>query len=544
MTPRNKRIWLSQLLLSGFLVVLSLSALRGTVASTSERKNGNRTQEDDLTFSQTKQLLAPAGQNGDQFGRAVDIEGDIGVIGSPGETGPGGSPDQGSVYVFARNQGGANNWGLIKRITASDGFDNDAFGSSISLSGDILVVGAQLDDVGTATDQGSAYVFYRNQGGPDNWGEIKHLTASDGVLADEFGKSVTISGDTIIVGANLDNNGAIVDQGSAYIFERNQGGTDNWGETRKLTASDGASGDQFGWAVSLDGDTVIVSADEDDFGASTSQGSAYIFQRDQGGPGNWGQVQKIFASDGAAGDLFGFSVSLDNNTVVVGSLSDDVGAVSGQGSAYVFDRNTGGANNWGQTKKLIALDGALNDFLGRSVCVDGDEIIIGADADDIGANNEQGSAYTFERNNGGVENWGQSQKLTGSGGGAGDNFGVGVAVDGTTAIVGAWLDDVSVTNQGSAFVFKAGTLTASSVPVAGRVSSSTGAGLARATIYLSDQNGNTRIAQSNPFGFYSFDDVRTGQTYVISVSAKGYQFQQRVVTVNDAVNDLDFSADP
>ncbi len=188
----------------------------------------------------------------------------------------------------------------VAKLTASDGAGGDEFGFSVAVSGDTLVVGAYRDDRGANGNQGSAYVFQRNQGGADQWGQVRQLTASDGAASDQFGSSVAVSGDTVVVGAYLDDVGTNADQGSAYVFQRNQGGADEWGQVRQLTASDGTASDHFGFSVAVSGDTVVVGA--------YRNGSAYVFQRNQGGADEWGQVKQLTASGGAAADRFGYSV--------------------------------------------------------------------------------------------------------------------------------------------------------------------------------------------------------------------------------------------
>jgi len=278
------------------------------------------------------------------------------------------------------------------KLTASDGAASDYFGWSVALSGDTALVGADNNDDDGA-NSGSAYIFERNNSGADNWGEVKKLTASDGAAGDIFGYSVGLSGDTALVGAWGDDSG----QGAAYLFERNTGGVDNWGEVAKLTASDGAASDSFGSSVSLSGDTALVGAPYND-----TFGSAYIFKRNSGGVDNWGQTKIITASDSAAGDEFGSSVALSGDTALVGAyFDDDDGANSG--SAYIFERNDGGADNWGEVKKLTASDAAAGDDFGRSVALDGDTALVGA-RDGDGAIADSGSAYIFERNSGGADN--------------------------------------------------------------------------------------------------------------------------------------------
>ena len=131
-------------------------------------------------------------------------------------------------------------------------------------------------------------------GGPSNWGLAKKLIAADAAAADNFGRSVAIDGNRLVVGADDDDTGAENNHGSAYIFERHAGGMENWGQTRKLGASDAATNDRFGQSVGIDGDAVIVGAPLDDIAGGTDQGSAYIFSQNAGGGDNWGQVAKLF----------------------------------------------------------------------------------------------------------------------------------------------------------------------------------------------------------------------------------------------------------
>jgi hypothetical protein len=393
------------------------------------------------------------GANNDWFGESVSISGYTVVIGAPADE-IGAIAGQGSAYIFKRNQGGPDNWGLVVKLTASNGSAQDQFGKCVSISGDTIAVGAPYDDVGVNNDQGSVYVFNRNQGGADNWSEITNITAFDGAADDYFGSSVLISGDRIVVGAPCDDVGANDDQGSAYIFERNQGGADNWGEVAKLTASNGEFNDQFGSSVSISGDTIIVGALIDDVGANIDQGSAYIFERNQGGGDNWGEVANLTATDGAADDRFGVSVSISGDRVVVGSSWDNVGANGHQGSAYVFERNQGGADNWGEVTKLTATDGVSEDYFGSTVSICGDKIVVGVYLNNIGGNIDQGSAYVFERNQGGADNWGEVTNVTAYDGLGGDRFGISVSISGNTILVGSYYDDVGVGgNQGSAYIY-------------------------------------------------------------------------------------------
>jgi uncharacterized repeat protein (TIGR01451 family) len=187
-------------------------------------------------------------------------------------------------------------------------------------------------------NSGSAYIFQRNQGGADNWGQVQKVSGTDSAGNDYFGSSVSIHGDTVIAGANGDNE-AGNSSGSAYIFERNQGGADNWGQVQKIVPDDGNTNGNFGWAVTMSSNTAVVGAIGSD-DAGNFSGAAYIFERNQGGAENWGQVQKLVPADAAADDYFGSSASISNDKVIIGAhLDDDVGSDSG--SAYVYYMQAG-----------------------------------------------------------------------------------------------------------------------------------------------------------------------------------------------------------
>jgi uncharacterized protein (TIGR03437 family) len=427
-------------------------------------------------WGEVKRLTASDGVGGDLFGFAVRISGDAVVVGALRD-----DSLRGSAYVFERNTGGADNWGQVKKLIASDGAANDQFGYAVGISGDLIVAGSPIDDSG----RGSAYVYERNKGGANNWGEVKKLTASDGIAEDGFGFANAISGSTIIVGAGAADAG----RGLCYIFERNKGGADNWGEVRRLSASDGVSDDAFGASTAISGDTVIVGATGDD----GSRGAAYIYQRNKGGGDNWGEVKKLTSSDGTASDVLGIFVAVNGDTVTTGARGDD----SNRGAVYIYERNRGGAENWGEIGKLQASDGVADDSF-ASVGISGNAIVVGARGDEankgsayiflgradqwiqqrkttasdgvandrfgnvaisndtlavsaIRAESARGSVYVFERNRGGGDNWGQVKKVTPSDGVAGDQFGISIGLSGDTLVIGAITDPFA---RASAYIFE------------------------------------------------------------------------------------------
>ena len=400
------------------------------------------------TWGQVARISASDGAHDDSFGYSVAISGGTVVVGAPGDSDNG--SDSGSAYVFDRNEGGVDGWVEVAKITASDGADDDYFSYSVSISGDTVVVGAYRDD-DNGSDSGSATISDRNEDGADAWGQVTKKVAPDTLTArgDSFGYSVSISGDTVVVGAFGDDDNGL-NSGSAYVFDRYQGGADTWGQVAKIAASDGASHNYFGYSVSISGDTVVVGAYGDDDNGGFS-GSAYVFQRNEGGVDTWGQVAKIVASDGVNGDFFGYSVSISGDTVVVGAYGDDDNNMA-SGSAYVFGRNMGGADAWGQVEKITASDGVGGAFFGWAVAISGDTLVVGAwGDDDIGS--DSGSAYVFGRNKGGADTWRQVAKIVASDGVNGDFFGYSVSISGDTVVVGAYGDDDNGSISGSAYVF-------------------------------------------------------------------------------------------
>ncbi|MCB9787613.1 MAG: lamin tail domain-containing protein [Deltaproteobacteria bacterium] len=319
--------------------------------------------------------------------------------------------------------------GEAVELRASDGAEADVFGITVSVSGQTAVVGAPGDD-----DTGAAYVFVRSGGA---WTQQAKLTAPEVPTGRGFGGRVAISGDTVLVGAKADD-GADDASGAAYVFVRS-GAT--WTQQARLTASDGAASDWFGGWVALDGDTAVLGATGDD-DAGNASGSAYVFVRSGSA---WTQQAKLTASDGAAKDAFGWSVSVSGDTAVVGAWDDDDSG-SGSGSAYVFARS---GSTWTQQGKLTAPDGAFGDGFGWSVSVSGTTAVVGA-LRDYG-DGAAGSAYVFVRKS---SAWTMQQKLTASDAATGDAFGFSVSLSGGTIVVGAvWGDDDAGLDTGSAYVF-------------------------------------------------------------------------------------------
>ena len=373
--------------------------------------------------NEIQKLTASNASLGDHFGTSVHIRGDLMIIGA--NLDDDGGLNTGAAYVVGYDAK-TSQWTEQQKLTASDGGSGDKFGISVAINPvdpNVIIVGAYLDD-DNGFNSGSAYVFRYN---PDSqlWAQEQKLTAWDGDALDRFGFAVSMWGDVAMVGADLDED---PDQstGSVYVFGYDAP-SQTWVQQQKLIPS--VSG-RFGWSVSLQGDVALIGAvvdAEQGFAA----GAAYIFRYDPRSQ-LWVQEQKLFASDPEELDGFGFSVSLDGDTALIGATKSDAPPVFNTGAAYVFgyDAKT---SQWTEQQKLTASDGAAGDHFGDSVSLHGDLAIVGAGLDDDYANGS-GSAYIFTLD--GTE-WNEAAKLRYEAVQGVHAFGISVATDGEHVIVGA-----------------------------------------------------------------------------------------------------------
>jgi hypothetical protein len=366
-------------------------------------------------------LLPSDGAANDQFGLSVAINGTTAIIGTREIDDDGFA--SGSAYVFDAVMGMQ-----LAKLLPSDGAALDSFGSTVAINGTTAIVGAPgNDDNGDLS--GSAYLFNTVTGL-----QLAKLLPSDGAAGDQFGFSVSISGTTAIIGAPFDDDNGF-GSGSAYVFDTVTGL-----QLAKLLPNDGEVNDRFGESVAINGTTAIGGASGNDDNGSSS-GSAYVFDIVTGL-----QLAKLLPSDGAAFDNFGSSVAISGTTAIVGAASDDDNGDQ-SGSAYVFDTVTGL-----QTAKLLPSDGAAFDTFGLSVSIGGSTAIISSHFDNDNGS-ASGSAYLFNTATGS-----QITKLLASDGAPGDVFGLSVAINGTTAIVGAFFDDDNGSASGSAYLFEGAAL--------------------------------------------------------------------------------------
>ncbi len=436
-------------------------------------------------WTQQQKMIASDGAAGDRFGSAVAISGETALVGAA-YANPGDINDRGAAYVFVRQ---GTLWNQQQKLTANDGAASDNFGTAVALTGDTAVIGADLADVNGVNAQGAVYVFTRNG---TTWSNVQKLTSNESGKEAFFGDALALSGDVLVVGAYGYKPGD-PNEGATYVFIRSGA---NFTQQTVLHALDQKYQNHFGMSVAVSGNTVLVGAPFDTIGANPNQGSVYSFEvvvaplaQTQklsilngafaghfgssvafhnntavvGQPGDvvggaikgsvqvyvrngatWSLQQTLTAVDGAASDEFGNAVAVYFDTILVGAHFKINGANASQGAAYVFTRS--GAV-WTQQQKLLANDGAASDHFGEAVALYDDRAVVGADSDNIGANDNQGSAYVFQRNG---LTWTQQQKLTANDGTGFKYFGSSVALYGNTAIIGA---RASSTAFGSAYVF-------------------------------------------------------------------------------------------
>jgi hypothetical protein len=454
-----------------------------------------------------------------------------------------------AIPTALRNAIEGDGWIETQQVTESDPAFDPEFGYAVALHGNTAMIGAQQAKVGDNDAQGAVYVYERS--GDGTWTRTQKLVASDGQAYDTFGHSIVFDGTTAFIGAYGEVINDNFSQGAAYVFTLVDG---SWVESQKLVASDGQMFDNFGYSLGLDGTTALIGADGATIGDNGTQGAVYVFTESGG---TWTEGQKLVASDGGPGDIFGYSIAFDGTTAMIGAYgaSQSQGAVyafgaaggtftesqklvasdgapnayfgyatalSGstflvgawgavpanidmQGAAYIFT-NTGGT--WAETQQLLADDPGLQDKFGHAVALEGTTALIGAD----GVDSATGAVYAFD---GTVGTWTQTQKFYASDASPAYQFGNPVTLDGSTALVGSWLwmtpDHQAM--PGSAYFFSlAGAPTA--YTIGGHVSGLAGSGL------VLQQNGGDDLAIDADGEFTFATPLEDGASYAVTVFAQ------------------------
>lgn len=474
-----------------FGVSVSLSVDRALIGATNYDDTINGTNSgaayvfdyDGSNWLQSAILTATAGSSNDQLGVSVSLDSNKALVGTSQYDDDDNGINTGATYLFELDTGV---WSQTKQFIASDGVDDDKFGVSVSLSGNRVAIGASQTDE-NFSNSGSVYIYDFDEDS-EIWTETK-LTANDAATANRFGVSVSLKGDRFIAGAR-DGAGNVSFSGSAYIFDL-ENGNNTWSQT-EIFSSDGASGDGFSSAVALSGDRVLIGAQFDDDNGNQS-GSAYVFDLD----GIWQQSQKL-TTQGAVDDNFGYALSLDGDRALIGAPFDNDNS-SNTGAAYIFDYINGG---WSQPIKLISSDAYINfgmalslsgdkaviaanrigfsdsglayvfefngttwietvilesdspqsDEFGFSVDIFGDRILVGTPFD-IENGIKSGSTYVYDLISG---IWQQTDKLIPADGQLDDLFGSSVSLFANRVLIGAYTkdDDINgLSRAGAAYIF-------------------------------------------------------------------------------------------
>jgi FG-GAP repeat len=389
-------------------------------------------------WAQMAKLTASLDQSGLFFGTSVAISGDTVVIGQT---------DAGQALVFIKPKSGWRNMTQTATLIPSDG-NGCTFGASVAISGDTIVVGESKDAWWCSQGPGAAYVFVKPAGG---WSgtltQTAKLTASDGATGDALGASISVSGSTVVSGApGIYPFGT---PGGAYVFVKPASGWVNGNQTAKLTASDGQTGDQLGYSVSISSNTVVAGAPLATVGAIQAPGAMYVFMKPAGGWANSTQTAKLSASDGRPNDYLGYSVSADGNTVLGGARFAAGRSNGGDGAAYVYVEPPGGWTNMHETAKLTTTDDGVA-ALGFSVALDDNIAVAGAPYINYGQNFAGGAAYVFVKPKSGWATGSSKTKLVGSDAKFSAEMGSSIAVDGHTVVAGA---PAINRDTGAAYVF-------------------------------------------------------------------------------------------
>ena len=365
----------------------------------------------------------------DEFGESVALEGSYAVVGAPGADVRG--ENSGAAFIFRRDGG---KWTGIATLFAFDGESHDSFGSAVAIRGPYVVVGAYREDE-MGEDAGAAYVFKRHS--DSLWIPQTKLVPKDPVRMGYFGRSLSMDGDAVLVGAyGTDEQGG--NPGHAYVFERKG---EDWLETGRLSPKDETQV-SFGKSVGLRGKHAIVGANlDDDLGENA--GAVYLF----GNTGKaWRQLEKITAFDGGEYDYFGSSVAMSERHFIVGSPTS-LANESISGSAYIFEQTKKG---WINRVKLTVGDSAEDSRFGNTVDVNDDYAAVGAYWDDDNGN-FSGSVYLFKRQG---RRWMGLAKVTTPDGKKRDFFGKSLDLDGKRVIAGAPGNDKRGIDTGSAYIIE------------------------------------------------------------------------------------------
>jgi len=373
-------------------------------------------------------LVNQSGEEDDFFGMSISVSGDLMAVGAH-RANVGRNGDQGKVFLYKR-QGGV--WELLTEITAGDGQDDDLFGTSVALLGTRLAVGAPNDraiDSFGSPRIGATYLYEQNPTDERVWIEVQKIGAPRIDNNKEFGETLSLGPGRLAIGdPDFGISSGFGSNGAVYIYQPGVGGSPGWGLVREIIAADADTGDALGFSISLDGDILGAGANEKKIGDNFDQGAVYLFGKDIGGSNNWGEIKKLTASDGRDFDFFGEAVSLNSGWLAVGAPQYDLPDRSNIGAVYLFQKDFGGPSAWGEVTILNPQDGMLGDRFGSAVSLRGPLLASGAKFADFffeGGDRQlnRGSTYLYTRDPLDQSAWNITTKFISSVGGSAELFG-------------------------------------------------------------------------------------------------------------------------
>jgi len=375
----------------------------------------------------------------DRFGTAVDVSGMTAVVGAPRDDDGGSS--SGSAYIFEYD---GSRWIQTAKLTASDAAITDLFGTSVAISGDVVVIGAPFSSR-SKSSAGAVYLFEKPITGWTDMTETGTLNASDEKPGDGFGTAVAIDGDFVVVGASQEFSGGT---GKTYVYEKPIDGWQTITESAILTVSSANAGDRIGSAVAISGDVVAVGAPGSDaFGKDA--GVILAYQRPIGGWASANETAALWASDGGVDDALGFSVATSGPTIAAGAPFHD-GAASNAGATYVFRATQNGWKNSAEEAKLLTSSFAPIDEFGNTIAMETDMIVVGAHKSDLAGSNA-GALFVYRKPNLGWTEMFESDFVIASDAAIADGFGTSVAMDDFRTIIGSPFDDDRGSDSGSLY---------------------------------------------------------------------------------------------
>jgi len=395
----------------------------------------------------TSTIFHPYSGKGDRFGAALGISDNELIVGAPEMSSLSGTSGVGNYAIFHRQSSGWSYLGSPQGAIAGVG---DQLGFSIAMDGDFLVAGAPFDEVDGSAAAGSVHLYRRNPAASTGWTYLKRLFAGDVQIGANFGYSVDIQGDTIVVGAP-----GHLNRGGAFVFDRNTGGSDVWGQEKYLTSIAIGNGDEFGFSVAIDQDLIVVGAPQDNQGGVTDTGEVYVFGRHAAIGSKWGFIERFHEETPKAFNYFGSAVDINDGRILIGVPLADKPGQDASGLAYLYDR-VAPVTTWSLVETLDSLTTA-NDRVGGAVAIDGNSCVLGGIGDDQFAM-ASGAAWVYLDVSGDGA-WTFDEKVT-----AGQyedstlqlsvNFGKSVAIKGDQMVVGAPGFDDGFINTGAAYVFE------------------------------------------------------------------------------------------